>query len=66
MVLLGHPRFVEVRVEPSARRVRFLVWGVHGRLKWSDIDASRGVQPAGTPPDALVEWIVPMASLSER
>ena len=54
--------FVEVRVEPSARRVRFLPWGVHGRLKWSDIEASPGVRPQGTPPDAFVEWTVPMAS----
>jgi hypothetical protein len=33
---------------------------VHGRLKWSDIEASAGVRPEGTPPDALVEWNVKM------
>jgi uncharacterized membrane protein HdeD (DUF308 family)/3',5'-cyclic AMP phosphodiesterase CpdA len=54
--------FVEVRVEPSAQRVRYLPWGVHGRLKWSDIEASPGVRPPGTPADALVEWIVPIVS----
>jgi uncharacterized membrane protein HdeD (DUF308 family)/3',5'-cyclic AMP phosphodiesterase CpdA len=58
--------FVEVRVEPSAHRVRFLVWGVHGRLKWSDIETSPGVRPQGVSPDALVEWIVPMTSTSPR
>ena len=52
--------FVEVRVEPSLRRVRFLPWGVHGRLKWSEIEASPGVRPQGTSPDALVEWTVRM------
>jgi uncharacterized membrane protein HdeD (DUF308 family)/3',5'-cyclic AMP phosphodiesterase CpdA len=54
--------FVEVRVEPSARRVRFLPWGVHGRLKWSDIEASAGLRPVGTTADALVEWTMTMAS----
>jgi len=52
--------FVEVRVEPSAQRVRFLPWGVHGRLKWSDIEASPGVRPEGTRLDAFVEWTVKM------
>jgi uncharacterized membrane protein HdeD (DUF308 family)/3',5'-cyclic AMP phosphodiesterase CpdA len=52
--------FVEVRVEPSARRVRFLPWGVHGRLKWSDIETSPGLRPRNVPADGLAEWIVPM------
>jgi uncharacterized membrane protein HdeD (DUF308 family) len=50
--------FVEVRVELSQGRVRFLPWGVHGRLKWSDIEASPGVRPEGTRLDALAEWSV--------
>jgi hypothetical protein len=54
--------FVEVRVEPGARRVRFLPWGVHGRLKWSDIEASPGVRPERTALDSFVEWTVNMAS----
>jgi hypothetical protein len=53
--------FVEVRVEPSANRVRFLPWGVHGRLKWSDIEASPGVRPEGTRLDTPAEWTVKMA-----
>ncbi|MFI5459826.1 MAG: metallophosphoesterase family protein [Isosphaerales bacterium] len=56
--------FVEVRVEPSAHRVRFLPWGVHGRLKWSDIEASPGVRPEGTRLDAFVEWTVKMTPAS--
>jgi len=52
--------FVEVRVEPSASRVRLLPYGVHGRLRWSDFDASADARPAGTGPDALVEWVVAM------
>jgi uncharacterized membrane protein HdeD (DUF308 family)/3',5'-cyclic AMP phosphodiesterase CpdA len=56
--------FVEVRVEPSAHRVRFFLWGVHGRLKWSDIDASPGVRPEGTRADAFVEWSLKMPASS--
>ena len=52
--------FVEVRVEPAANRVRFLPWGVHGRLKWSEIEASTTVRSASTSPEALVEWTVGM------
>ena len=51
--------FVEVRVEPSARRIRVLPWGVHGRLRWSDLETSGNVRREGTAPDDLVEWVVP-------
>jgi 3',5'-cyclic AMP phosphodiesterase CpdA len=53
--------FVEVRVEPSAGRVRFLPWGVHGRLRWSDFQTSDGLRPADVPADGLVEWSIPLA-----
>ena len=49
--------FVEVRVERSADRVRIIPYGVHGRLKWSDVAASDGLA-AGD--QDFVEWIVPM------
>jgi hypothetical protein len=52
--------FVEVRVEPSARRVRLLPRGVHGRLRWVDLETSDGLRPAGTSPEMPVEWTVPM------
>jgi 3',5'-cyclic AMP phosphodiesterase CpdA len=52
--------FVEVRVEVSAGRVRMLPWGVHGRLRWSDLQASPGWRPAGGSPDELVEIVLPM------
>jgi hypothetical protein len=56
--------FMEVRVEPSANRVRLLPYGVHGRLRWTDFDASAGARPAGTAPDGLVEWVVEMPTAS--
>jgi uncharacterized membrane protein HdeD (DUF308 family)/3',5'-cyclic AMP phosphodiesterase CpdA len=52
--------FVEVRVEPSAGRVRLLPWGVHGRLRWADLQASPGWRPEGRRPDEPVEIVVPM------
>jgi len=52
--------FIEIRVEPSARRVRLLPYGVHGRLRWADLDTSPGLQSVGSSPDSLVEWVFPM------
>jgi hypothetical protein len=49
--------FFEIRVEPSANRVRLLPWGVHGRLRWSDLQKSAGLRP---PEESRVagEWVL--------
>ena len=47
--------FVEVKVEPSANRVRILPYGVHGRLRWRSLASSR---TGGG--DEYVEWVIPM------
>jgi uncharacterized membrane protein HdeD (DUF308 family)/3',5'-cyclic AMP phosphodiesterase CpdA len=52
--------FVEVRVEPSAGRVRLLPWGVHGRLRWADMQSSPRWRPDGSKPDNPVEIVVPL------
>ena len=52
--------FVEVRVDVSAGRVRMLPWGVHGRLRWADLQASPGWRPEPGRVDELVEIVVPM------
>ena len=49
--------FVEVKVEPSANRVRIIPYGVHGRLSWDDVASSAGTD---SPDQRLVEWVVPM------
>jgi uncharacterized membrane protein HdeD (DUF308 family) len=49
--------FVEVRVEPSAGRVRLLPYGVYGRLQWKDLARSGSPGRSG---DDLAEWVVPM------
>lgn len=56
--------FVEVRVEPSRGQLRLLPHGNHGRLRWSDLDRSAGVVPAGATVDSLVEWVIPLFDVS--
>ena len=48
--------FVEVRVEPSAGRVRVLPYGVAGRLRWEDLDGSADLRPPGATPSDFAEW----------
>jgi hypothetical protein len=52
--------FVEVRVERSQNRVRFLVHGVNGPLRWRDIQTTPGILPPVSSPDGLVEFIAPL------
>ena len=56
--------FVEVRVEPSANRVRVIPYGVHGRLTWGDLASSPGLRTASGNDRALVEWVVPMRAVT--
>jgi uncharacterized membrane protein HdeD (DUF308 family) len=51
--------FVEVRVERSAQRIRLLPYGVHGRLRWSEIARSPILSAAPSVGD-VAEWIVPL------
>lgn len=52
--------FMEVRVEPSARQVRLLPYGVHGRLRWRDLSRSAIMNAGIGGRDDFVEWILPM------
>ena len=54
--------FVEVRVEPSAGRVRFLPYGINGRLRWNELQTSPGLRPADVAADAPAEWVLPLAA----
>ena len=58
--------FVEVRVEPWAGRVRMLPWGVHGRLRWVDLQVSPGWRPADGRPDEPVEIVLPIRAQPPR
>jgi uncharacterized membrane protein HdeD (DUF308 family) len=52
--------FMEVIVERSQNRVRFLLYGVNGRLRWRDIQTGVSVKPAGLSDDDYVEFIAPL------
>ena len=52
--------FMEVRVEGSARRVRLILHGVHGPLRWRDLEIGGAVRPKGASPDDTAEWVVAM------
>jgi hypothetical protein len=51
--------FFEVSVEPSARRIRLIPYGVHGRLKWKEIAHAPSMRAVTSEGD-FAEWIVPM------
>ncbi len=48
--------FVEIRVEPSAGRVRVLPYGIAGRLRWQDLNTSADLLPPGATPSDFAEW----------
>jgi 3',5'-cyclic AMP phosphodiesterase CpdA len=52
--------FMEIRVERSTNKVRFIPYSQHGRLKWGDITSTEGARPNGVGMDDLVEWIMPL------
>ena len=52
--------FLEVSVEPSQERVRFLLYGANGQLRWRDIQAAGNVKPPDKSGDNPVEFIAPM------
>src|SRR4029453_6057094 len=51
-----YQRFVEVRLEPSARRVRIIPYGISGRLRWSDFQGPSDFAPAGAAESAFTQW----------
>ena len=52
--------FMEVRVERSKRQVVLVLNGVHGPLRWADLQTGGTVVPPGAMPDAPVEFIIQM------
>ena len=52
--------FLEVNVERSQKRVRLLLYGVNGPLRWRDIQVGGQVKPADKSDDDLVEFIAPL------
>jgi len=54
--------FVEVRVEYSAKVVRFIPHGVHGPLRWRDFQLFGQVMPSGRNEDELIEFTIPISA----
>jgi uncharacterized membrane protein HdeD (DUF308 family) len=52
--------FMEVRVERSKRRVVLILNGVHGPLRWSDLEIGGAALPQGVALDAPVEFTIQM------
>jgi hypothetical protein len=52
--------FMEIRVERSSNKVRFIPYSQHGRLTWNDITSTEGARAAGAKMDDLVEWNLPL------
>jgi hypothetical protein len=52
--------FMEVRVEPSAGRVRLWLYGANGRLRWRDLHVQDGKIPNGQGVSDLVEFVFPL------
>ena len=53
--------FLEVSVEGSQNRVRFLLYGVNGQLRWRDIQVGGQVKPSDKTDDDFVEFIAPLS-----
>jgi uncharacterized membrane protein HdeD (DUF308 family) len=52
--------FMEIKVEPSEKRVVFIPYSNHGRIKWSEMTSTEGARPAGASMDDFAEWVIPM------
>ncbi len=52
--------FIEVRVERSARRVRLIVHGASGSLRWRDLEMFGTVGPPDKRDADIVEFVLPM------
>ncbi|MCB0195612.1 MAG: DUF308 domain-containing protein [Anaerolineae bacterium] len=52
--------FMEVKVERSQNKVRLLLYGVNGQLRWRDLQIGGQVKPADQSDDDFVKFVVPL------
>jgi len=50
--------FIVVTFDPATGRTTVKPWGIHGPLKWRDLDRSAGALPAGASLGDPVAWII--------
>jgi hypothetical protein len=58
--------FMEVRVEGSANRVRLVLHGENGPLRWRDLQLFGQVMPPGRSEDEPVEFTIPLAGAGQE
>ena len=54
--------FMEIIVERSQNRVRLLLYGVNGQLRWRDLQVGGKTKPAEKSDDDFVEWVLPLSA----
>ncbi len=52
--------FMEIKVEKSRNRIRLIPYGIHGRLRWSDLEYGGMGKPDSAGEDDLVQWSLPI------
>jgi len=51
---------MEIKVEKSRNRIRLIPYGVHGQLRWSDLEYGGMGKPASADGKDFVEWTFSM------
>lgn len=54
--------FMEIKVERSKNRIRLIPYGIHGQLRWSDLEYGGAGKPASEDDKDFVEWTFSMAN----
>jgi 3',5'-cyclic AMP phosphodiesterase CpdA len=52
--------FMEIKVERSRNRIRLIPYGIHGQLRWSEMEYGGEGKSAQAKENDLVEWVLPM------
>lgn len=54
--------FMEIKVEKSRNRIRLIPYGIHGQLRWNDLEFGGLGKPASAKDNDLVEWSFSMVN----
>jgi len=54
--------FMEIKVEKSRNRIRLIPYGIHGQLRWSDLEYGGTGKPPSANNKDFAEWELPMAN----
>jgi 3',5'-cyclic AMP phosphodiesterase CpdA len=52
--------FMEIEVERSKNRIRLIPYGIHGQLRWSDLEYGGEGKPLSANKNGLAQWVVPL------